>query len=57
MPFLIGGKLKIMSNLLGALQAGVACTKLFQIATSGQAMTAFQLALPANSRTSTNASL
>ena len=57
MPFLIGGKLKIMPNFLGVLQAGVACAKLFQIATSGQALTAFQLPLPANSRTSTNASL
>ena len=57
MPFLIGGKLKIMFDLVGALQAGVVCDKLFQIATSAQALTAFQLALPANSRTSTNASL
>jgi len=57
MPFLIGGKLKIRPNFQGALQAGVACGKLFQIAASAQALTAFQLALPSNSRTSTNASL
>jgi len=57
MPFLIGGKLKIMPNFLGALQAGVSRAKLFQIATSGQAMTSFQLALPAKSRASAKASL
>jgi len=33
MPFLIGGKLKIMPNLVGVLQAEVACAKLFQVAT------------------------
>jgi len=39
MPFLIGGKLKIMSDLVGTLQTGVACAKLFQVATSDKAMT------------------
>ena len=43
MPFLIGGKLKIMSNF--ALQAEVACAKFVQTATIGQAMIAFQLPL------------
>ena len=50
MPFLIGGKLKIMSDLVVALQAGAVCDKLFQLATSGCAITAFQFPLPANRR-------